>query len=364
MDTKSIIEQYKSTVIQIATPYSTGTGFYLADCNLIITNEHVIRDNKTVVIDGEGLEKQLVNVLYIDQKHDLAFLEVPTGHSMPAIFLRDTSRPLTEGEEILAVGHPFGLKYTVTKGIISNTLHEVAGINYIQHDAALNPGNSGGPLISKTGKIVGVNTFIVKKGNSIGFSLPARYLQTAIEDFQKGNGEQGVRCTSCASLVFESTIKGKYCPHCGSYITMISQVDTYEPSGISRSIEEMLAGMGYDIDLSRMGPSNWTVKRGSAKINIAYHEKSGLITGDAYLATLPKGEVLDLYTFLLQQNYDLEGLTFSVKGQDIILSLLIFDQYMDKEVSKKLFSHLTASADHFDDILVDQFGAFWAIGEG
>ena len=121
--------------------------------------------------------------------------------------------------------------------------------------------------------------------------------------------------------------------------------------------------MGYDIDLSRMGPSNWTVKRGSAKINIAYHEKSGLITGDAYLATLPEREVLDLYTFLLQQNYGLEGLTFSVKGQDIILSLLIFDQYMDKDISKKLFDHLIVSADHFDDILVDRYGAVWGVGD-
>ncbi len=359
MDTKSIIEKYKSTVIQIATPYSTGTGFYLADYNLIITNEHVIRENKTVIIDGEGLEKQMVKVLFIDQKYDLAFLEVPEEHTMPAIGLRDTSVTISEGEEIIAVGHPFGLKYTITKGIISNTLHEVSGINYIQHDAALNPGNSGGPLISKLGEIVGVNTFVIKNGNNIGFSLPARYLETALEEFLKGAGEQGVRCNSCAHMVFENTIEGKYCPDCGSHITMISQIDSYEPTGIARTIEQMLVDMGYDIDLSRMGPSNWSVIRGSAKINIAYHEKSGLITGDAYLAKLPEGNVINLYTFLLLQNNDLEGLTFSVKGQDIILSLLIFDQYMDKDVTKKLFSHLTETADHFDDILVDDYGAIW-----
>ena len=363
MDTKSILEQYKSTVIQIATPYSTGTGFYLADCNLIVTNEHVVRDNKSVVIDGEGVEKQLVDVVFLDQKYDLAFLSVPAEHTMPNIKLRDTKLPLSEGEEIIAVGHPYGLKYSVTKGIISNTMHEVSGVNYIQHDAALNPGNSGGPLISKLGNIVGINTFIIKNGSNIGFSLPARYLESAIEDFQKGNGVYGVRCTACAHTVFENTIEEKYCPKCGSYLTLISQIDAYEATGISRSIEEMLAEMGHDIDLSRMGPCNWTVNRGSAKINIVYHEKSGLITGDAYLAKLPDGNVLDLYTFLLQQNYNLKGLTFSVKGQDVILSLLIFDQYMNSQVSKQLFDHLTASADHFDDILVDQFGAQWNVVE-
>ena len=361
MDTKSIIEQYKETVIQIATPYSTGTGFYLSDYNLIITNEHVIRDNKEVVIDGEGLQKQLVRVLYIDQKYDLAFLEVPSEHTMPPKVLRDRHAPIVEGEEIIAVGHPFGLKYTVTKGIISSTVHEVSGVNYLQHDAALNPGNSGGPLIGKEGAIIGVNTFIVKNGSNIGFSLPINYLTEAIDEFKIGTGIQAVRCISCAHLVFENTIKGKYCPHCGSKIQMISQIDKYQPEGINRSIEELLIEMGYDIDLSRMGPSNWTVKQGSAKINIAYHEKSGLITGDAYLATLPEGDISKLYTYILKQNYDLEGLTFSVKGQDIILSLLIFDQYMERAIAKRLFEHLTITADHYDDILVNDFGAEWIV---
>lgn len=363
MDTKAIVEQYKSAVIQIATPYSTGTGFYLAEYNIIITNEHVIRDNLEVVIDGEAFDKQLVDVLFIDQKYDLAFLAVPDAHTMPSVTLRDIELPTVEGEEIIALGHPFGLQYSVTKGIISNTLHEVSGVHYIQHDAALNPGNSGGPLISKLGTIVGVNTFILRNGNSIGFSLPAKYLRATISEYQSGNGERGVRCTSCAHTVFENTIRDRYCPQCGSLITMISQIDPYEPTGICKSIESLLTDMGYDIALSRMGPSHWTVWRGSAKINISYHEKSGLIMGDAYLAKLPVGDMTNLYAYLMRQNYALEGLTFSVKSNDIILSLLIFDQYMDRDISRKLFEHLTTAADHYDDILVDEYGAQWIIAD-
>ena len=108
-----------------------------------------------------------------------------------------------------------------------------------------------------------------------------------------------------------------------------------------------------------MGPNHWSIRRGSAKINIAYHEKSGLIIGDAYLATLPEDNIKELYTFLLKQNYKLEGLTFSVKGQDIILSLLIYDQYLNKETAQRLFNHLLQNADDYDDIIVDQFGAEW-----
>lgn len=359
MNAKSIIELYKKSVIQIATPYSTGTGFYLSEFDLIVTNEHVVRDNKEVIIDGDGLEKQLAKICFIDQKYDLAFLTPPSNHNMASVPLADSELDLSEGDEILAVGHPFGLKYTATKGIISNSEHDDMGVIYLQHDAALNPGNSGGPLISSKGEIVGVNTFVVRNGNNIGFSLPIQYLLAALIEYKKGGGVSAVRCNSCLHMVFENTIKDQYCQHCGSKIIMISEIDPYEPSGISRTIEGMLEEMGYDIPISRMGPSNWTIRRGSAIINIAYHEKSGLITGDAYLGRLPEKNISDIYSYMLHQNYELGGLTFSVKGQDIILSLLIFDQYLNKETSKKLFDHLSEAADYHDNILVEKYGASW-----
>lgn len=359
MTVKSIIESYRKSVIQIATPYSTGTGFYLSDFDLIVTNEHVIRDNNEVIIDGEGLDKQLVKICFIDQKYDLAFLEVPKHHSMSSVPLANSNFNLSEGDEIIAIGHPFGLKYTATKGIISNSEHDDMGVSYLQHDAALNPGNSGGPLISSKGEVVGVNTFVVRNGNNIGFSLPVQYLLNALLDFKKGEGIPAVRCNSCLHIVFENTVQGQYCHHCGSRILMISQIEPYEPTGISKTIEKMLADMGYDIPISRMGPSNWTIKRGSAIINIAYHEKSGLITGDAYLGKLPESNISEIYSYMLHQNYELGGLTFSVKGQDIILSLLIFDQYLNIETSKKLFDRLGEAADYHDNILVEKYGASW-----
>lgn len=361
MNIRSIIELYKKSVIQIATPYSTGTGFYLSEYDLIVTNEHVVRDNREVIIDGDGLDKQLVEICFLDEKYDLAFLNPPSEHKMSSVPLAHAELNLSEGDEIIAIGHPFGLKYTATKGIISNSEHDDMGVIYLQHDAALNPGNSGGPLISSKGEIVGVNTFVVRNGNNIGFSLPIQYLHNALTEYKKGEGIPAVRCNSCLHMVFENKVKGQYCHHCGSKIKMISQIDPYEPSGISRTVEAMLDEMGYDIPISRMGPSNWTIKRGSAIINIAYHEKSGLITGDAYLGKLPVKNISEIYSYMLHQNYQLEGLTFSVKGQDIILSLLIYDQYLNKETSKELFDHLSEAADYHDNILVEKYGASWII---
>jgi len=358
MTRSDIIDSVRDLVIQIATPYSTGTGFYLKSANLIITNEHVIRENKRVVIKGKDIPKQICDVVYMDPRYDLAFLAPPKDVELDEPhFLEDGV--LSEGDVVIAVGHPFGLNYTATEGILSNLRHEQDGINYIQHDAALNPGNSGGPLLNLDGKIIGVNTFIIKDGNNIGFSLPVHYLRSTLETFLANGIQEAVRCTSCLNIIFNDNIQNGYCQHCGSKVLKISDIEPYEPVGVNKTIEKMLVDADYDIDLSRRGPNQWQIKKGSAIINISYHVKSGLIIGDAYLCLLPSTDIKPIYTYLLKENYKLEGLTLSVKGQDIILSLLIYDQYLNIDSAKKLFNHLFAAADDYDNVLVEEYGAVW-----
>lgn len=355
---ENIIDYYKDIVIQIATPYSTGTGFYLASENLIVTNEHIVRDNRAVIIFGSKIEKQLSDVIYIDQKYDLAFLRPPSSIDVPAAHLRVDPSPIS-GETVIAIGHPFELKYSTTKGIVSNTHYMREDMPYIQHDAALNPGNSGGPLIDGKGKIIGINTFILKDGNDIGFSLPAYLIENTIKAFKAKQQSIGIRCHSCSNIVVEEELDAEYCPHCGTNLQMPNQVEEYEPYGVARTIEEMLSQNGYEVEISRRGPNAWVIQKGSAKINISYYEKMGLITGDAYLCKLPQKNINPIYEYLLRQNFKIEGLTFSVQGQDIILSLLIYDRYLNVDTGMQLLEHLFLMADHYDNILVEQYGARW-----
>ncbi|MBK8954566.1 MAG: trypsin-like peptidase domain-containing protein [Saprospiraceae bacterium] len=353
---KSLIERYKDIVIQIATPFSVGTGFYLKDYGLIITNEHVVRNNKEVVIEGMGVKRLKRKVKYLDPKYDLAFIQGTDHHTEIRVPLH-VADDYQQGDAVLAIGHPFGLKYTATQGIISNAVHQQNDLYYIQHDAALNPGNSGGPLINDQGEVLGVNTFIIQNGQSIGFSLPARYLQQALDEFVAGNKELGVRCTSCANIVFEPNTEKKYCPFCGARITMISQIEDYSPSGIRLEIEEALGQLGYDVSLTRRGPFNWEIERGSAKILLSYHEDSGMIAGDALMCSLPKEGIKEIYTYLLQQNYFLEGLSFSILNRDIVLSLQVFDHSFKPENGQQMFNLLFDKANEYDDILVKTYGA-------
>jgi serine protease Do len=161
------------------------------------------------------------------------------------------------------------------------------------------------------------------------------------------------------NVVFEEEINGKYCSHCGASITMISSLEVYEPIGISKTIEEMLETLDYAVELSRRGPNNWEITKGSATITISYHEKTGLIIADAFLCLLPKKNIKQLYEFLLKENYQNDSLTFSVKNQDIIISILIYDQYLNALTATKLLQELFIAADKYDDLLVHKFKARW-----
>jgi len=355
---KAVIDKYRDVIIQIATPYSTGTGFLLPEQGLIVTNHHIVQDNRDAIVLGERLPKQLARVVYADPKYDLAFLETPElGVASPPL---GEEEALSEGDVVVSIGHPFGLQFSVTQGVISNTRREVEGIRYLQHDAALNPGNSGGPLINREGQIVGVNTLGFEQGDNIGFSLPVGYLKKSLSDFRAIEGAVKVRCDSCSNVVSErQLVNGAYCAHCGAKVYLPSDAEAYEATGVAKRIEELLEELGQDVRLSRRGPNNWEIIEGSARITVSYHEDTGLIMGDAYLCTLPSQNIKPIYEYLLRQNFETESLSFSIKEQDIVLSLLIFDRYLNLSTGVKLFRHLFERADYYDNILVEEYGALW-----
>lgn len=352
-----ILEQYKSVIIEIATPYSTGTGFWLSSLQLLVTNEHVIRGNKEVVVKGNFFDKQLVKVLFTDPKYDLAFLESPKNTLQhPAIEI-EKQIPIQDGQAVTAIGHPFGMPFSVTRGVISNSRHFINSVRYLQHDAALNPGNSGGPLLNENGLVIGVNTFIIQNGNSIGFALPSEYLLSSLKEFQEKGSEEGTRCPSCGNVVTEKFVDAGHCCYCGVRVTLPHQLPDYEPKGIAKTIEHIFEQIGFQAALSRLGPNSWELRQGSARISVSYHEKTGMITGDAYLCMLPKEDIKPVYEYLLRENYKLEGLTLSVNGQFVILSLVLFDRYLFEETGAELFKKLLEKADHYDDHLIHHYKA-------
>ena len=359
MNTQQIIELYRPAIIQIATQTSTGTGFYLKEFDLIVTNEHVVAKNAEVTIAGRLFERTLARVWYTDKKHDLAFLQPPAGVVLPEVKLGDYNS-MKDGDVVVAIGHPFGLNYTATQGVISKVDRVREGVKYIQIDAAINPGNSGGPLVSKRGEIIGINSFIIRGGDNLGFALPVSYLREALLLYAPHRGEASTRCHSCNNIVLASTIEAtKYCPYCGTEVKLPQPPEKEaKPVGIAKTIEDILGELGKDIKLARDGNNNWTVKEGGAKIKINYNSDNYFVAGDAYLCQLPADttKIKPLYQFLLQENFSLDGLVLSCVKQNIVLSCIMYDLDMTKETGIDMFRDLFQKADFYDTLLEKEYG--------
>lgn len=360
MEFQEIIENYQPGIIQIASSGNTGTGFYLDRYNLIVTNEHVVGKAAEVTIAGKLFPKMLSSVWYTDKKHDLAFLQPPPGAPFPVIPLGKYEL-MKDGDEVIAIGHPFGLNYTATQGVVSKVDRVRQGLHFIQIDAAINPGNSGGPLVNNRGEVIGVNTFIIKGGDNLGFALPVSYLKAALDLYLPYKGTPATRCPNCNFLVLPSNIdSSKYCPSCGTEVKIPEMpVSEYSPGGTAKVIEEILKDLGKDIRLAREGTNKWEVKEGSAKIKISYSAETFFISGDAYLCQLPQDPqmIKGLYKFLLEENYfNVDGLVLSCVSQNIVLSGVLYDLDMTKESGSKLFRMLFKKADEYDNMLIEKYG--------
>src|SRR5215207_6751406 len=366
MTTQQIIELYRPAIIQIATQTSTGTGFYVKEFDLIVTNEHVVSKTTEVTIAGRLFEKRLARAWYIDKKHDLAFLQPPEGIQVPEVKLGNYSS-LHDGEVVVAIGHPFGLNYTATQGVISKVDRIRDGVKYIQIDAAINPGNSGGPLVSKKGEIIGINSFIIRGGDNLGFALPVNYLREALVLYSAHKGEASTRCHSCNNLVLASNIEAtKYCPYCGTEVKLPQLAEREaKPVGVAKTVEEILNELGKDVKLARDGNNNWSVKEGGAKIKINYNPENYFVAGDAYLCQLPSDiqQIKPLYQFLLEENYKMDSLVLSCVKQNIVLSCIMYDMDMTKEAGIEMFRDLFQKADYYDALLEKEFGCLELLEE-
>nr|XP_017497465.2 serine protease HTRA3 isoform X5 [Manis javanica] len=186
-------------------PLSSGSGFIMSEAGLIVTNAHVV-SSSNAVSGREQLKVQLqsgdtyeATVKDIDKKSDIATIKIrPKQKKLPALLL-GRSADLRPGEFVVAIGSPFALQNTVTTGIVSSAQRDGkelglrdSDMDYIQTDAIINYGNSGGPLVNLDGEVIGINTLKVAAG--ISFAIPSDRIARFLTEFQdkhvKGFGVQ------------------------------------------------------------------------------------------------------------------------------------------------------------------------------
>jgi S1-C subfamily serine protease len=169
-----------------------GSGFVLTKDGRIITNYHVIQNAQNVEVTTSDKHNYKAQVILQDKAHDLALLQINAKNLSPAIL--SESADLQVGQNVYAIGNPFGLTGTMTTGIISSirAVQEPEGATIdkaLQTDAAINPGNSGGPLLNSRGEVIGMNTLIATGGaeqnSGIGFAIPVDTIKAVLSDYAK-----------------------------------------------------------------------------------------------------------------------------------------------------------------------------------
>ena len=172
----NIIRETKKAVVTVKTPSGVGSGFLISSDGLIITNSHVIQDHTDIEVGFNSKESKTAYIIKNGNAPlDIAILKV-LGDNFDFLTLADSDH-CAEGDEVVAIGAPLSLSETITKGIISNCNRqlkaELSDIKYIQTDAAVNPGNSGGPLINNRGEVLGILTMKIAMGGTegLGFAI-------------------------------------------------------------------------------------------------------------------------------------------------------------------------------------------------
>lgn len=158
-----------------------GSGFFWDTSGNIVTNSHVVRDAREIAVWFASGERTSAEIVGVAPTFDLAVIRVGNLRPSPAPIAIGTSRDLKVGQLAFAIGSPFGLEQSLTSGMIGSLKRQLPTkmgrsiANMIQTDAAIHPGNSGGPLLDSSGRLIGVNTIgytIAASGNSLGFAIP------------------------------------------------------------------------------------------------------------------------------------------------------------------------------------------------
>jgi S1-C subfamily serine protease len=226
-----------------------GSGFLINGDGEILTNHHVISGSREVEVTLPDQTKYRAEVLVRDAQDDLALIRVRPKKAITYLRLGD-SEHLQVGQKVLAIGNPFGLESTLTTGVISALGRPVQGEQgpllegMIQTDAAINGGNSGGPLLDSSGNVIGINTAILGRTNiGIGFALPINRAKAMLDDFRAGKSFKRARLGVSVVYVAGDLAEALELPSRGGLlIQQVSRGSAAEAAGLRAASQAVVIG--------------------------------------------------------------------------------------------------------------------------
>jgi len=347
----------QNSIYKIITASGTGTGFKVADHDFLITNYHVISGSKTVAVEDHNKNRYLAKVAMVNPEVDLAFLDVSDLKAVAGAIKLDKNNEVANLQKVYINGFPFGMPFTVTEGIISSPNQPMHGRNYVQTDAAVNPGNSGGPMLNENGYLVGVTTSKFTDADNVGFGIKHTDVIKQIQEFKFEDVQYRVKCNSCDSYTVDES---EFCSNCGNNID-ISVFEEFEKSHFANFTENALEELGANPVLCRAGRDFWEFHQGSALVRI-FVVNNNYLFATSPLNQLPKENLKELLTYLSVDN--VSPYQLGVHNNKIYISYRthLSDIYSDrKEEIKQHIIKLALKADELDDFFKDAYGCEMAM---
>lgn len=296
---KDPLELISSCVVKVITAGGSGSGLYPKSAHIVITNHHVVIGSRSAVIQLQNKKRFPAQVVFVDPSSDLAFLHLGADLDLPKLTLHE-GPTVVAGMHTYVLGFPFGRPFTTTKGIVSSPDQVLEGKKYIQTDAAVNLGNSGGPLVDEKGNLTGITTSKFKPAENMSFALPVEKVQEALEIF-KTNKEfkYCVKCPSCPTLLFEEV---QYCGNCGHKIKIDECFAEQPLSTFAEFVEEAITQAGFDPTMTRNGYEYWEFYSGKVVVYISVYEQHYLCVSTP-LTKIATKKISEFYQYILSNPY-------------------------------------------------------------
>lgn len=342
-----------NAVYKVSQARGTGSCFYLKDENLFVTNNHVVEGFRQVAVEDRQRNRYPATVFLANTDLDIALLKAEGNFSaLPRLQLAKEKAVI--GGKIRVAGYPFGIPFTVTEGTVSSPRQYMDGHYRIQTDAAVNPGNSGGPMFNEKGEVIAITTSKFTNADNIGFGIPVSDVRPLLEQSRKLNQDHlHLQCSCCEAIIAENE---DYCPNCGQKIPFHLYHER-RLTDLAVFCEKAIQAMGVDPVLARTGHENWTFHKGEPEIRIFVYRRQFLICTSP-INTLPKKNFMPLLSYLTAPS-EIPPYQLGLEGNQIFLSYRIHLTDLSADTEHCIQQNLTDFADCAERMahyMADTFG--------
>lgn len=346
-------KQIYRSIFKVSHARGSGSCFYLKDYGLFVTNSHVAEGFREVAVMDDDHNRYLAKVVFANPSLDVAFLKAEGDFShLPQLRLNASGTAI--GEKIFVAGYPFGMPFTVTKGTVSAPRQYMDGHHHLQTDAAVNPGNSGGPMFNGQDEVIAITTSKFTNADNMGFGIPASFLVPLLEQIRDFDLQTlHLQCNCCDHIIADDQ---DFCPFCGNKLSF----HLFNPrslSDLAAFCEKAIQEMNVNPVVSRVGNESWTFHPGKSEIRIFTYRQEYLICTSP-ISQLPKQGFEPLLNYLLNANAD-GPYQIGLNGNQIFMSYRVHLTDIPADEKGEILKHIIAfpgEADRMAQYLHKTFG--------